>query len=689
MTKHKYNYPPAHKDDVVDDYHGTAVSDPYRWLEDPNSDETQAWVAAQNELTQSFISELPVKDLFAERLTDLWNYAKYDAPQKKGDTLFFQKNDGLQNQPILYCQKGENAPTVLLDPNELSADGTTALINQSYSKDGRFLAYSLSQSGSDWQTIQVRNVETGEDFPEVLKWTKFNQPAWTDDNQGYFYTRYPSPDEMPDVPPSTHQRIYYHRVGTPQSEDELIYARPDAPNLGFSTDLSDNGRYLISNVWDGTDNRNRVYYLDLATKGEFVRLIDVMEAKYNFLGNDDTLFYFETDLDAENGRIIAIDINQPAKEHWQEIVPATEDAIHLSKMVHNEFIIDRLHHAYHRLYRYSLDGKFIAEIELPTMGSIVELKGGRKDDQMYFLFQSFLYPPTVFAYDFVAEETAVISQPHVNFNLDEYETTQVRYPSKDGTLVPLFITHKKGLKLDGSNPTLLYGYGGFNISIPPLYAPTRIAWLEQGGVYAQASLRGGTEYGETWHQAGMLHNKQNVFDDFIAAGEWLIANGYCNNKTLAIEGRSNGGLLVAACMVQRPDLFGAVHCAVPVIDMYRFHKFTAGRFWTSEYGNAETNADDFANLQTYSPLHNVQEQETYPPLIITTADTDDRVVPMHAKKFAAALQANDSGQHPLLLRIEMKAGHGFGKPTAKLIEEATDVYSFLWTMLSLSSSSSA
>lgn len=687
MNNHKFNYPPAKKDDVVDNYHGTAVSDPYRWLEDPNSTETQAWVAAQNELTQSFISELPVKDLFEKRLTALWNYAKYDAPQKKGDYVFFQKNDGLQNQPILYCQKGENEPAVLLNPNELSEDGTTALINQSYSKDGRFLAYSLSQSGSDWQTIQVRDVETGEDFPEVLKWTKFNQPAWTDDNQGYFYTRYPSPAEMPDAPPSTHQRIYYHRVGTPQSEDELIYARPDAPNLGFSTDLSDNGRYLISHVWDGTDNRNRVYYLDLATKGEFVRLIDVMEAKYNFLGNDDTLFYFETNLDAENGRIIAIDINKPAKEHWQEIVPATEDAIYLSKMVHNEFIIDRLHHAYHRLYRYSLDGKLIAEIELPTIGSIVELKGSRKDDQMYFLFQSFLYPPTVFAYDFAQGETAVISQPHVNFNLDKYETTQVRYPSKDGTLVPLFITHKKGLKLDGNNPTLLYGYGGFNISIPPLYAPTRIAWLEQGGVYAQASLRGGTEYGEAWHQAGMLHNKQNVFDDFIAAGEWLIANGYCRNKTLAIEGRSNGGLLVAACMVQRPDLFGAVHCAVPVIDMYRFHKFTAGRFWTSEYGNAEINAGDFANLQTYSPLHNVQEQETYPPLIITTADTDDRVVPMHAKKFAAALQANDGGRNPLLLRIEMKAGHGFGKPTAKLIEEATDVYSFLWTMLKMSDNS--
>ena len=687
MNNHKFNYPPAKKDDIVDNYHGTAVADPYRWLEDPQSAETQAWVAAQNELTQSFISELPVKDLFEERLTDLWNYAKRDAPQKKGKWLIYQHNDGLQNQPILYKQEGDNEPTVLLDPNKLSEDGTTALINQSYSKDGRFLAYSLSKSGSDWQTIQIRDVATGEDLAETLEWMKFNQPAWTNDNQGFFYARYPSPTEMPDAPPSTHQRIYYHRLGTPQSEDELIYARPDAPNLGFTTDISDDGRYLISHVWDGTDNRNRIHYLDLETKGEFVRLIDVMEAKYNFLGNDGSLFYFETDLEAEFGRIIGIDITQPEKEHWQEIVPETEDAIYLVEMVHNEFIIDRLHHAYHRLYRYSLDGKLIAEIELPTIGSIVELNGGRNDDVMYFLFQSFLYPPTAFAYDFVEEETAVIHQPHINFNLDEYETTQVRYPSKDGTLVPLFITHKKGIKLDGNNPTLLYGYGGFNISIPPLYAPTRIAWLEQGGVYAQASLRGGTEYGEAWHQAGMLHNKQNVFDDFIAAGEWLIENGYCSTKTLAIEGRSNGGLLVAACMVQRPDLFGAVHCAVPVIDMYRFHKFTAGRFWTSEYGNAETNGDDFATMQKYSPLHNVKGDISYPSLIITTADTDDRVVPMHAKKFAATLQAKDSGQHPLLLRIEMKAGHGFGKPTAKLIEEATDVYSFLWTMLTVQADS--
>lgn len=681
MNTLKFDYPPAHQADVVDDYHGTLVKDSYRWLEDPDSQETQAWVAAQNELTQAFISELPVKDLFAERLTDLWNYAKQESPRKRQNRLFFQKNDGLQNQPVLYWQEDDGEPKVLLDPNQLSEDGTTALINQSYTKNGRLLAYSLSQSGSDWQTIRVREVDSGEDLPDVLEWSRFTNIVWTPDHAGFYYGRYPSPDEMPDAPPSTHQRIYYHKLNTPQSADELVYARPDAPNLGFNPVLSDDDRFLILQVWDGTDNRNRVYYQDLQTQGDFVRLIDVMEAKYEFLGNDGPLFYFETDLNAENGRIIAINIANPAKEKWQEIIPEGDDALYITQLIHDEFVIVRLHHAYHRLFRYALDGTLLGEIALPTMGSIIEINGRREHNVMYFQFQSFLYPPTVFAYDFAVGETAVIHQPHVNFDLDEYETTQVRYPSKDGTLVPLFITHKKGLKLDGSHPTLLYGYGGFNISLPQLFAPTRITWLERGGVYAQANLRGGTEYGEAWHQAGMLHNKQNVFDDFIAAGEWLIANGYTSRKKLAIEGRSNGGLLVAACLVQRPDLYGAAHCGVPVIDMYRYHKFTAGRFWTSEYGDAEASAEHFAFLQAYSPLHNIQPGTTYPPLIITTADTDDRVVPMHAKKFAAALQAADNGSNPLLLRVEVKAGHGFGKPTAKLIEEATDVYTFLWTML--------
>lgn len=681
-STHKFQYPPAHRADVVEDFHGTAVSDPYRWLEDPHSPETQAFVAAQNELAHGFIDELPVRAAWQERLTALWNYAKVAPPAVRNGRFFFQRNDGLQNQPVLYRQDGpDGRPTPLLDPNTLSEDGTVALINQSYTKDGRLLAYSLSTSGSDWQEIHVRDTETGDDTGDRIQWCKFTNAAWLPDNSGFFYARYPSPGEMPDAPPSTHQRVYFHRLGAPQSADELVYSRPDAPDLGFAPHLSENGRYLLLTVWEGTDNRNRFYYRDLSTGGDFVRLIDVMEAKYEFLTNDGPVFYFITDLEAANGRILALDISQPDRANWHEIVPEQEDVVETAVVVHDEFIVDYLHHTHHRLRRFALDGTPRGDIDLPTLGSVALLTGERTHDALYFIFQSFLYPPTVYRFDFAAQELSLWHQPQVAFDPSAYETTQVFYESKDGTRVPMFLTHKKDLPRDGDNPTLLYGYGGFNISLPPAFAPTRLAWLEQGGVYAQANLRGGTEYGEAWHQAGMLDRKQNVFDDFIAAAEWLIANGYTRPGRLAIEGRSNGGLLVAACLLQRPDLYGAVHCGVPVIDMLRYHKFTAGRYWTGEYGNAEENPAHFQFMMAYSPLHNVHPGTSYPPTLITTAETDDRVVPMHAEKFAATLQAADTGSHPLLLRVETKAGHGLGKPTGKLIEEAADVYSFLWTML--------
>ncbi|MCB8986035.1 MAG: S9 family peptidase [Ardenticatenaceae bacterium] len=677
-----FQYPPARRADVVEAYHGTAVSDPYRWLEDPHSAETQAFVAAQNELTHGFIDELPVRAAWQERLTALWNYAKVSPPVVRNGRFFFQRNDGLQNQAVLYRQDGpDGRPTPLLDPNTLSEDGTVALINQSYTKDGRLLAYSLSASGSDWQEIHVRDTETGQDTGDRIQWCKFTNAAWLPDNSGFFYARYPAPGEMPDAPPSTHQRVYFHRLGTPQSADALVYSRPDAPDLGFAPELSKDGRYLILTVWEGTDVRNRVYYRDLSAGDDFVRLIDVMEAKHDFLTNDGPVFYFITDLEAANGRILAIDISQPDRANWREIVPEQEDVVETAVVVHDEFIIDYLHHAHHRLRRFALDGAPRGDIALPTLGSVALLTGKRAHDALYFVFQSFLYPPTVCRFDFATQELSIWHQPQVAFDPAAYETTQVFYESKDGTRVPMFLTHKKDLPRDGDNPTLLYGYGGFNISLPPLFAPTRLAWLEQGGVYAQANLRGGTEYGEAWHQAGMLDRKQNVFDDFIAAAEWLIDQGYTRPSRLAIEGRSNGGLLVAACLLQRPDLYGAVHCGVPVIDMLRYHKFTAGRYWTGEYGNAEENADHFRFMMAYSPLHNVRARVSYPPTLITTAETDDRVVPMHAEKFAATLQAADAGHHPLLLRVETKAGHGLGKPTGKLIEEAADVYSFLWTML--------
>ncbi len=685
MDSHSFKYPAAHTDEVVDNYHGTAVPDPYRWLENPESPETVAWVEAQNELTQSIMAELPVHQQFKERLTTLWNYPKSSVPSRKGkgDDGYYvvQKNDGLQNQPILYKQANLNAPLEeVMDPNALSEDGTIALINQSYSKDGRLLAYSLSQSGSDWQTIHIRDMQSGQDSPEVLRWAKFTNAAWLPDGSGFFYARYPSPDEMPDAPPSTHQQVFFHKLGTPQSADQIVFARPDAPNLGFHPEVTKDGRYLTLHVWDGTDRRNRFYYRPLESE-EFIYFLDDMDAGYIFLGNDGGKFYFQTDNGADNGRIIAISLTNPNPANWQTLIPESEDAIAFSRIVNNQFIVATLHHGHHKLHRYGLDGRLLGEIELPVPGTIFDLSGERKHTELFIQFQSFIYPPTILRYDFATDELTVLDQPALDFDPDDYETKQVFYPSKDGTQVPLFLTYKKGLALDGQNPTLLYGYGGFNIAMTPIFSPTRLAWLERGGVYAQACLRGGMEYGEAWHQAGMLENKQNVFDDFIAAGEWLIAGGYTNNKRLAIEGRSNGGLLVAACMVQRPDLFGAVHCGVPVIDMLRYHKFSAGRYWTSEYGNAEENPDHFRFMLAYSPLHNIRPDRTYPPLLITTADTDDRVVPMHAKKFAAAIQAADNGRNPLLIRIEMRAGHGLGKPTAKLIEEATDVYSFLWTML--------
>lgn len=681
MTKPRFPYPPARQSDVVDNYHGRDIPDPYRWLEDPDSPETQAWTAAQNELTRHFIDELPARAVFAERLATLWNYPRYTAPIARHGRTFFQKNDGLQNQPVLYWQEGDAPPQVLLDPNTLSEDGTVALIGMSVTDDGRYLAYTLSQSGSDWQTIHVRDVDAGADTGDVIQWCKFTNAAWLPDNGGFYYARYPAPGEMPDALPSTHQRIYFHKMGTAQADDELVYARPDAPDLGFNPEMTDDGRYLILHVWDGTDPRNRLYYRDLQSGGEFVRLIDEMEAKYIFIANDGPLFYFETDDDAPHGRVIAINVENSDRAHWQEIIPESDETIEYSRLVNEHFVLDRLRHASHHLYLFEKDGTAVGEIPLPTLGSIVELTSRRADTRFHYHFQSFLYPPTIFQYDFETGQATAVHQPTRHFDPTLYQTTQVFYESKDGTAVPMFLTHKKGLKLDGSNPTLLYGYGGFNINLPPLFVPTRLAWLERGGVVAYANLRGGAEYGEAWHQAGMLHNKQNVFDDFIAAAEWLIAQGYTAPKKLAIEGRSNGGLLVAACMVQRPDLFGAVHCGVPVIDMLRYHLFTAGRYWTSEYGNATEDPAHFEFLIAYSPLHNVKPGVIYPPLIITTADTDDRVVPMHAKKFAAALQTADPGINPLLLRVEMKAGHGLGKPTAKLIEEAADVYAFLWTML--------
>ena len=667
------------KDEIVEDYHGTKVADPYRWLEDPQSEETKAWVEEQNEVTFAYLKSIPYREQIRERLTELWDYPKYSAPYKKGGRYFFSKNDGLQNQSVLYMQETlESEPVPVLDPNTFSEDGTVALTGSSFSEDGKLLAYGTSSSGSDWQENRIRHVDDGSDFQEVIRWCRFASIAWRHDNSGFFYNRWPQPGTVPEEDSSNYSRVYWHALGTQQEEDALVYERPDAKELSFSPSITDDGAYLVLTVWHGTDSENRLYYREVNSDKPFVRLLDEADAMYSVVGNNGPVFYIHTDLNAPRGRIIAIDLRTPEREHWQELVPQQDDVIAFVSLINSQFVVTYMHDAHHQMMIYDLDGSFDHELPLPTLGSVVEISGKPEDTEMFVSFTSYLFPPTTYHYDFPSSALTLFRRPEILFDPDDYETEEVFYPSKDGTRIPMFLTYKKGLQLDGTNPTFLYGYGGFNISLTPGFSVSRLLWLEHGGIFAIANLRGGNEYGEEWHKAGMLEKKQNVFDDFIAAGEWLIAHNYTSTPKLVINGGSNGGLLVAACMVQRPDLYGAVVCAVPVIDMLRYHKFTIGRYWTGEYGNAEANPEQFTFMYAYSPLHNVRDGVVYPATLILSADTDDRVVPAHAKKFTARLQEANGGPNPIYLRIETKAGHGLGKPTAKVIEELTDMYAFLF-----------
>jgi prolyl oligopeptidase len=672
-------YPASRKSDQVDNYYGTEVADPYRWLEDPDSEETKAWVEAQNKVTFGYLQGIPEREEIKQRLTKLWDYEKYSIPFKEGTRYFYFKNDGLQNQSVLYTLTSLDAePQVLLDPNKLSEDGTVALSGLSISEDGKLLAYGLSTSGSDWQEWKVRDVETSKDLEDHLKWIKFSGASWTHDHQGFFYSRYDEPNEktkLEDV--NYYQKLFYHKLGAPQSEDTLIYQRPDQKEWGFNGGVTEDGRYLIISVSQGTDPKNLVFYKDLTNpNAEVIELIREFNADYSFIDHDDHIFYFRTDLDAPRGRVIAIDTNNPSQENWQEVIPQTAETLESVGIINNQFIADYLKDARSQIKIFHLNGEFVREVELPGIGSAGGFNGRRHDTETFYSFTSFTTPGTIYRYNMVTGESEVFREPKVDFNPSDYETKQVFYRSKDGTQVPMFITHKKGIKLHGNNPTYLYGYGGFSISITPSFSVSSLIWMEMGGVYAVANLRGGGEYGEEWHQAGMKLKKQNVFDDFIAAAEWLIGNGYTKSAKLAIAGGSNGGLLVGACMAQRPDLFGAALPAVGVMDMLRFQKFTIGWAWTAEYGSSE-NPDEFKALYTYSPLHNLKPGTTYPATMITTADHDDRVVPAHSFKFAAALQAAHTGDVPVLIRIETKAGHGAGKPTAKIIEEAADKWAFL------------
>jgi prolyl oligopeptidase len=670
-----FRYPIARKSDVVEDFHGTPVADPYRWMEDPESPELRTWLEAQAQITDSYLDSNTDHDSVKARLTELWDFERYTPPIERGGRYFFQKNDGLQNQSAWYMLKSlDDEPTLLIDPNTFSEDGTVALVYQSFSDDGKLMAYACSTSGSDLQDIYIRDIDAGRDYEEVVRWSRFVEIAWTHDGSGFYYNRYPEPGSVPDENLYLDNKVYFHRPGTPQTDDVLIYERSDANDLMFSPVMSEDGQYLWLIGSPGASVKNSLYYREADSNGDFIRLIDDLSAMHQPIGNVGSTFYIQTDRDAPRGRIVAIDIHQP--DQWRDVVPQQDDVLAFSTIANNQVIALFMHDAHHRLAVYNLDGSFDRDILLPAIGSIVSVTARPDNSEMFFSFESFLYPAAIYRYDFATEQLTVFRKPSLDLGTENYQTTQVFFNSKDGTRVPMFLTHKKSLERDGQNPTLQFGYGGYSVSLTPFFSVNNFHWVEQGGVLAWVNLRGGNEYGEAWHQAGMLANKQNVFDDFIAAGEWLVANKYATPAKLAILGGSNGGLLVAACMLQRPDLFGAVLCMVPVTDMLRYSLFTAGRYWVAEYGDAAGNPEHFKFLYAYSPLHNVIAGATYPPIMIATAESDDRVVPMHSLKFTAALQAADSGRNPILLRFECKAGHGAGKPTSKLIDEAADTYLF-------------
>ncbi len=675
-------YPETQQVNQIDTYHGVEVADPYRWLEDPDSAETKAWVEAQNQVTFSYLGQIPQRKKIKQRLTQLWDYEKYGIPFKRGDRYFYYKNDGLQNQSVLYVLNSlDDEPRVLIDPNLLSEDGTVSLSGVAISKDGNLMAYALSYSGSDWKEWHVRDIETGEDLPDIIKWSKFSGASWTHDHQGFFYSRYDEPNEQTkheDV--NYYQKLFYHKIGTDQSQDILVYHRPEQKEWGFSGVVSEDGQYLIISVWLGTDPKNLLFYKNLTDpSAEVVELISEFKAQYSFIDNDGSVFWFETDLDAPRGRVIAIDITNG---NQTEIIPERTETLQGVSVLNHQFVAAYLKDAHSQIKIFNLDGSWVRDVVLPGLGSAGGFDGDRADTETFYSFTSFTTPSTIYRYNMLTGESSVFRQPQVDFNPGYYESHQVFYHSKDGTRVPMFITHKKGIKLDGNNPTYLYGYGGFNISLTPSFSVSQLVWMEYGGILAIANLRGGGEYGEEWHQAGTKLNKQNVFDDFIAAAEWLIANQYTCREKLAIGGGSNGGLLVAACLTQRPDLFAAVLPAVGVLDMLRFHKFTIGWAWCSEYGSPE-NPEEFKALYAYSPLHNLKPGTHYPATLITTADHDDRVVPAHSFKFAAALQAAQGGEAPILIRIETKAGHGADKPTTKIIEEVADKWAFLVRVLGM------
>jgi prolyl oligopeptidase len=676
-----YQYPNAKKVNQVDDFFGTRIADPYRWLEDSGAPDTRAWIDAQNALTFGYLQQIPERGRIAARLTALWNYERYGVPSREGRWYIYTRNSGLQNQAVVYRAASlDAAPEVLIDPNTLSKDGTVALGPTAFSEDGSHMAYAISAAGSDWQEWRVRDVATGQDLPDLIKWSKFSGASWLKDGSGFYYSRYDAPKDgnlLQAV--NKNQKVFFHAVGTPQDKDALVYERPDKPDWGFGAEVTDDGRFLLVYQTEGTDNRNRVFLRDLKDpNGRLEPFLNEFDAAYAVVGNDGDTFYVLTNNGAPRYRLLAIPRANPAPASWKTLIPEAPatDVLESVTMVNDQFVTNWMTDAHTTVRLYSRAGKKLKDVALPAIGSVSGFSGRRSHTEGFYAFTSYTHPTTIFRYDFATGASAVFKQPAVDFDAAKHETVQVFYPSKDGTKIPMFLTYRKGLARHGQNPTYLYGYGGFNVPVLPAFSPAMAAWLEMGGVYAVANLRGGSEYGQAWYDAGRLKTKQNVFDDFIAAAEYLVREGYTSTPKLAIAGGSNGGLLVGACMTQRPDLFGAVLPAVGVMDMLRYHKSTIGWAWKSDYGDPDTKDGFDINIK-YSPLHNIRPGTKYPATFVTTADHDDRVVPAHSFKFIATLQAAQAGPAPTLIRIETKAGHGAGKPTDKQIEEHADIFGFL------------
>ncbi|MDA7646266.1 prolyl oligopeptidase family serine peptidase, partial [bacterium] len=663
------SYPDSKPGKTVDTLHDIKVPDPYRWLEDLNSDQTSAWVKAQNSLTDSYLDAIPGRQALENHLTKLWNVERLGVPSFEGGSYFFSKNNGLQNQSVLYSSKSlDLEPTLLLDPNKLSKDGTVALNSYEVSPDGKYLAYSTSASGSDWVEWKVREISSRKDLSDHLKWSKFSGVSWAKNSKGFYYGRFPTPKDGEEMmAQNIHKKIYFHEIGKPQSEDLLVYERPNQPKQGLYAWVTEDGKYLLIQVSQGTDTKNGLFYKDLSNStSKVIELLSGFDASYDFITNLGSKFIIRTDLNAPKQKVISIDVNEPLSVRWETIIPESTETLRSVSHIGGLFIANYLKDARTEIRRFKTDGNSLPPVKLPGLGTASGFGGKSDQNETFYYFTSFTSPGAVYRYDVTRNASTLLKAPKTQFDRDHYESRQIFATSRDGTKIPMFIVSKKNLKLDGNNPTLLYAYGGFNISLRPSYSPATIAWLDLGGIYVMANLRGGGEYGEEWHEAGMKLKKQNVFDDFIACAEHLISNKFTSSKKLSIAGGSNGGLLVGACMVQKPELYGACLPAVGVMDMLRFHKFTIGWAWQAEYGKPE-DPEDFKNLLTYSPYHNLKPNN-YPATMVITSDHDDRVVPSHSYKFAAALQSAQNGFAPTLIRIESKAGHGAGTPTSKRIE---------------------